>query len=162
MPTLLQPQHSSRRSVRLDTLVRLRWLAIIGQLGAVLVVKFGLDFLLPFWSCLAVIAVYAAMNIGIQLRLRRRQRLDADHAAWLFALDIAQISVLLALTGGLENPFAFLLLGPVLISVTALPSRMAMLLAGFAIACSTLLVFVHMPLPWSSQDALYLPPAYVL
>ena len=33
-----------RRSVRLDTLVRLRWLAVIGQTIALLVVEYGLDF----------------------------------------------------------------------------------------------------------------------
>ncbi len=32
------------RNVRLDTLVRLRWLAVIGQLAALLVVHFGLDY----------------------------------------------------------------------------------------------------------------------
>ncbi len=45
------------RNVRLDTLVRLRWLAVIGQTTAVLVVYFGLDFELPIWACLAVIAL---------------------------------------------------------------------------------------------------------
>jgi len=40
------PSHP-RRNVRLDTLVRLRWLAVIGQTAAVLVVHEGLDFELP-------------------------------------------------------------------------------------------------------------------
>jgi two-component system, sensor histidine kinase RegB len=42
--------HRTGRSVRLDTLVRLRWLAVIGQTTAVLVVYFGLDYELPIWS----------------------------------------------------------------------------------------------------------------
>ena len=41
-----------RRNVRLDTLVRLRWLSIIGQTSAVLVVYFGLEFDLPIYACL--------------------------------------------------------------------------------------------------------------
>jgi len=45
-------QDHPRRNVRLDTLVRLRWLAIIGQTTAVLVVQFGLGFSLPIWACL--------------------------------------------------------------------------------------------------------------
>jgi two-component system sensor histidine kinase RegB len=36
--------HRTGRSVRLDTLVRLRWFAVIGQTTAVLVVYFGLDY----------------------------------------------------------------------------------------------------------------------
>src|SRR5262245_66654656 len=52
-------EHAVRpgRNVRLDTLVRLRWVAVIGQTTAVLVVYFGLDFELPIWACLAVIAL---------------------------------------------------------------------------------------------------------
>jgi two-component system sensor histidine kinase RegB len=160
--TALPHQQTSPRSVRLDTLVRLRWLAILGQLCAVLFVDFGLDFELPLWGCLAVIALYAAFTVAIRLELDGPQRLEAARAAWLLAIDVAEIAMLLALTGGLQNPFAFLLVGPVLISATALPSHMALLLAGFTTACATLLLFVHLPLPWSSEDPLTLPPVYML
>jgi len=160
--TALPQQHESSRSVRLDTLVRLRWLAILGQVGAVLFVDFGLDFELPLAGCLAVIALYAAFTIAIRLQLGGPQRLEAPRAAWLLAIDVAELSLLLALTGGLQNPFSFLLVGPVLISATALPSHMALLLAGFTTACATLLLFVHLPLPWSSEDPLQLPPVYML
>ena len=85
------------------------------------------------------------------------QRLEPDRAAWLLAFDIAELAVLLFFTGGLQNPFAFLFLGPVLISATALPPRMTLMLGGFAIACATLLVFVHDPLPWDTEPPLELP-----
>ena len=120
------------RNVRLDTLVRLRWVAVIGQTIAVLVVYFGLDFELPIYACLAVIALAAWLNVALRVRFRVTQRLEPDRAAWLFAFDIAEIAVLLFLTGGLQNPFSFLLLGPVLLSATALPPRMIVILGGFA------------------------------
>jgi two-component system sensor histidine kinase RegB len=151
-----------RRNVRLDTLVRIRWLAILGQTGAVVVVHYGLDFTLPIVSCFAVIALSAALNIAVRVRFRATPRLEPDHAAWLLAFDIAQLAALLFLTGGLENPFSFLFLGPVLISATALPRRMTLLLGGLAALCATALVFVHMPLPWASDDPLELPPTYML
>ena len=110
------------RSVRLDTLVRLRWLAVLGQSAAVLVVHDGFDFEVPFWACLAVIAAYGAVNVVLRLRFRWNQRLEPQHAAWLLALDIIELAVLLFLTGGLQNPFAFLFAGPVLISAAALPA----------------------------------------
>ena len=50
MPALDLAENHPRRNVRLDTLVRLRWLAIIGQTTAVLVVYVGLDFPLPIWA----------------------------------------------------------------------------------------------------------------
>ncbi|HEY4140868.1 MAG TPA: ActS/PrrB/RegB family redox-sensitive histidine kinase [Pseudolabrys sp.] len=152
----------SRRSVRLDTLVRLRWLAIIGQSTAVLVVEYGLNFDFPVYACLAVIALSAWLNIGLRLRFHLTQRLEPDRAAWLLAFDIAELAMLLFLTGGLQNPFSFLFLGPVLLSSTALPPRFTLMLGGFAVACATVLVFVHYPLPWDPEDPLLLPPIYMM
>jgi two-component system sensor histidine kinase RegB len=151
------------RNVRLDTLIRLRWLAVFGQTAAVLIVNDGFDYVLPLWPCLAVIGLYAWLNIALRLRFRGNQRLEPDRCAWLLAVDIAELAVLLFLTGGLENPFAFLFLGPVLISATALPARMTLMLAGFAIACATLLMFWHNALPWApSEDAQELPQHYMI
>ena len=121
---LFDLQFSPQRNVRLDTLVRLRWLAIIGQTGAVLVVHFGLEFDLPIWACLSVIALSAWLNLALRVRYGVNHRLEPDRAAWLLAFDIAVLAVLMFLTGGLQNPFSFLFLGPVLISATALPPRM--------------------------------------
>ena len=160
MPGLTQ--NHPRRNVRLDTLVRLRWLAIIGQTIAVLAVYFGLDFALPIRACLAVIALSAGLNVALRRRFHLTQRLAPDRAAWLLAFDIAELAVLLFLTGGLQNPFAFLFLGPVLFSATALPPRFTLLLGAFAIACATVLVFAHYPLPWSNGDTLQLPPIYMM
>jgi two-component system sensor histidine kinase RegB len=151
-----------RRNVRLDTLLRLRWLAIIGQTTAVLVVHFGLDFPLPIWACLAVIALSAWLNVALRVRFSLSQRVEPERAAWLLAFDIAELAVLLFLTGGLQNPFAFLFLAPVLLSATALPPRLTLMLGGFAVLCATVLVFVHYPLPWDADDPLELPWIYLL
>ncbi|MFL6799459.1 MAG: ActS/PrrB/RegB family redox-sensitive histidine kinase [Xanthobacteraceae bacterium] len=153
--------HRAERSVRLDTLVRLRWLAVIGQTSAVLVVYYGLDYDLKIWACLAVIALAAWLNMALRIRFPLAQRLEPDRAAWLLAFDLAELSVLLFFTGGLQNPFAILLLGPVLISATALPPRMTLMLGGFAIGCATALIFVHDPLPWGSDAPPDLPAVYV-
>lgn len=162
MPSLGLAQNHPRRNVRLDTLLRLRWLAIIGQTTAVLVVHYGLDFDLPIWACLAVIMLSGWLNIALRLRFHMTQRLEPDRAAWLLAFDIVELAMLLFLTGGLQNPFAFLFLGPVLISATALPPRYTLQLGALAILCATVLVFVHYPLPWDSNDPLQLPPLYMI
>src|SRR5271154_4829764 len=150
------------RNVRLDTLVRLRWLAIFGQVGAVLVVHFGLEFEVPIWACLVVILLSALINVALRVSFRQTQWLEPDRAAWLLGFDIAELAALLYLTGGLENPFAFLLLGPVLISATALPPRMTLLIGTFAMFCATVLVFLHYDLPWDSEDRLELPEIYMV
>src|SRR6201995_1951454 len=69
-PRVLSYPHHPLRNVRLDTLIRLRWLAVFGQAAAVLVVNDGLDFELPLGPCLAVIGVYALLNIALRLRFR--------------------------------------------------------------------------------------------
>src|SRR5262245_44619431 len=162
MPALGPALHHPHRNVRLDTLVRLRWLAIIGQTTAVLVVYYGLDFHLPVYACLGVIALSAWLNVALQIRFRMTQRLAPDRAAWLLAFDIAELAVLLFLTGGLQNPFAFLFLGPVLLSATALPPSYTVRLAGFTVICATILVFAHYPLPWDAEDPLELPATYMI
>jgi two-component system sensor histidine kinase RegB len=66
MPVFGLSPHHPRRNVRLDTLVRLRWLAIIGQTTAVLVVYYGLDFELPIYACLAAIILAAWLNVALR------------------------------------------------------------------------------------------------
>jgi len=155
--------HERPRNVRLDTLLRLRWLAVFGQLAALLVVHFGLEFVVvPIWACLAVIALAALLNVALRVGFRHTQWLEPDRAAWLLAFDIAELAALLYLTGGLENPFSFLLVGPVLISATALPPRMTLLIGTFAMLCATGLVFFHYDLPWESEHGLELPEIYMV
>ena len=142
--------------------MRLRWIAVIGQTFAVLVVHFALDFTLPLYACLAVIALAAWLNVALRVRFSVTQRLPPDRAAWLFAFDIAEIGVLLFLTGGLQNPFSFLLLGPVLLSATSLPPRMIVILAVFAALCASVLAFYYYPLPWDADERpMQLPAVYI-
>jgi two-component system sensor histidine kinase RegB len=150
------------RNVRLDTLVRLRWLSIVGQTTAVLVVYFGFGFDLPIWSCLGAILLSAWLNVALRLGFATAQRLEPERAAWLMAFDIAELAVLLYLTGGVQNPFAVLFLAPVLLSATALPPRYTLVLGAFAIACATVLVFFHFPLPWHPERPVEFDPVYKL
>jgi two-component system, sensor histidine kinase RegB len=147
--------------LRLRTLVKLRWLAVIGQALAVLVVHFILNFKLPIGPCLAIIALSAWLNVFLTLRWRSGQRLASKPAGLLLGYDVLQLAGLLFLTGGLENPFAFLFLVPVTVSATSLPIRWTLALALLAFACSTILAFYHLPLPWSALNPLTLPPTYL-
>src|SRR5829696_1569295 len=148
------------RRLRLDTLVRLRWLAVIGQSAAVAGVHFGFGFPLPLWACLAVIAAAAALNLGLRLRYPASYRLGEDAATLLLGFDILQLAALLYLTGGLQNPFAMLFLAPVLISATALPPDRTLALGCLAVGSASILVLAHRPLPWAGP-APALPFLYV-
>jgi two-component system, sensor histidine kinase RegB len=143
--------------VRLDTILRLRWLAVLGQLATIFVVEQGLDFDLPLIPCLLVIAFSATVNIVLQIAFNPMRRLKPKHAAGLLALMIAELDALLFLTGGMDNPFIILVLAPALIAATALPPRLTLALAAFAAASATVLTFWHMPLPWLENSPLDIP-----
>ena len=147
--------------LRLRTLVRLRWLAIVGQAGAVLGVHFLLGFPVPLGFCLAAIALSAWLNIFLTIRWRKSVRLHETHAGLLLVYDVLQLGVLLFLTGGLENPFAFLFLVPVTISATSLSPRWTLWLGLMAFACATFLAVRHFPLPWTPGAPLKLPVVYI-
>ncbi len=147
--------------LRLRTLVRLRWLAIIGQAGAVLGVYFVLGFPLPLSLCLGAVALSAWLNIFLSIRWRKSIRLQETHSGLLLLYDVLQLGVLLYLTGGLENPFAFLFLVPVTISATSLTTRWTIWLGVMAFGCATFLAFKHYPLPWVPGQRLELPEFYI-
>jgi two-component system sensor histidine kinase RegB len=151
-----------RRYVRLDTILRLRWLAALGQLAAVFIVVQGLEFDLPIVPCVTIIGTSALLNLVLQIAFNPMRRLEPVYAAALLALNIAELAGLLFFTGGLQNPFSFLFLAPVLISATALPTRLTIALGILAAICATALGFFHLPLPWDGDDALELPPIYLL
>jgi two-component system, sensor histidine kinase RegB len=153
---------SNGRPLRLGTLVGLRWLAIAGQAAGVLVVHFGLGFPLPLTECLGLIGLSILLNLWLALRLGEGYRPSAGLATVQLAWDLAQLGALLALTGGLENPFSLLLLAPVSVSASSLPQRATFLLAGLAVAIASLLGLVHYPLPWNPEARLVFDRVYVV
>src|SRR4030081_3408032 len=150
-----------RRYVRLDTILRLRWLAVLGQFPAIFIVVQGLEFALPVVPCLVIVGLSALLNLALQIAFDPMQRLEPAYAAGLLALNIVELAGLLFLTGGLQNPFSFLFLAPVLISATALPIRLTIALGVLAVACASALLFFYLPLPWGGDEPLELPPIYL-
>lgn len=162
LPFAPSRQRPGASRLRLQTLVRLRWLAVCGQSAAVLIVYFGLGFPLALGPCLAVIASSAWLNTFLAIRYRANLRLRNRYAALLLAYDVLQLACLLYLTGGLQNPFSFLFLVPATISAATLPLRRTIWLQCLAMACITLLSVAYQPLPWDPDDPLHLPPVYLI
>ena len=149
------------RRLRLDTLVRLRWLAIAGQSAAVLSTWFILGFDLPIALCFLVIAASAGLNLYLRLRFPLSQRLRDRAAFSLLAYDIIQLSGLLYFTGGLSNPFASLFLAPIMISAMSLAWQGTLWLVLLMVGAATFLAFQHVPLPWHPGMALVLGAGFI-
>lgn len=148
---------NSNRSLRLQTLVRLRWLAVGGQSLAVIVTALWLQFPLPVVPCSVLIACLALLNVFLTLRFPPTQRLTPPAASTLLGIDLAQLTALLFITGGLANPFAPLLCVPVIISSASQPKPQSIVLAGLAVLGVTALAFSPFPLPWYPGTLLLMP-----
>ena len=155
------PDLGQSQRLRLNTLVRLRWLAIVGQSVSVVVVAYGLGFPLPVAPCFALIACSAALNVYLALQYPATHRLPPAAAFVILTFDALQLAGLLYMTGGLTNPFSLLMAVPVVVSATSLPLAMTALLGGIVVAKATLLAFFHLPLPWYDGAELAMPFIYV-
>ncbi len=151
---------SSTSRLRLHTLTRLRWIAVAGQLAVVIGTHFGLRFALPIGLCLAAIALSAVLSTSLQLRYAARHRLKVPYGTGLLIFDMAQLGSLLYLTGGIDNPFCFLLVGPVTVAAATLPLESTLILSVLTLAVAALLTRYHWPLPWYEGQAFALPAIY--
>ncbi|MDP3897249.1 MAG: ActS/PrrB/RegB family redox-sensitive histidine kinase, partial [Mesorhizobium sp.] len=155
------PDPQLSRRLRLNTLIRLRWLAVIGQSAAVIMVAYVLGFPLPVSLCFALIACSAWLNLLLAFRYPPTHRLEPNAALGILAFDTLQLAGLLFMTGGMTNPFAVLMTVPVVVSATALPLRLTTGLGAIAVASASVLVFYHLPLPWYPDTELPIPFIYV-
>lgn len=149
-------------SVRLLTLILLRWMAVLGQTIALVITSYAMDFSLPLWQTLGVVGVSAALNIALSVRYRAQKWLSVRGAFLNLAFDTVQLGVLLYFTGGIANPFALLFLVPVTVSATILPFPSTASLYGISVACITALALWYQPLPWVAGEVLQLPEVFKL
>ena len=159
--SLTTPDFEQAHRLRLNTLIRLRWLAVVGQSVTVVVVAYWLDFPLPVSLCFALIACSAWLNLYLTFRYPSAHRLAPRSALATLLFDSLQLAGLLFLTGGLTNPFSLLLTVPVVISATTLSLKMTAVLGGLVMAMVSALVFYHFPLPWIEGAELTIPFVYV-
>lgn len=152
----------ARERLRLRTLILLRWLAISGQLAALLVVGFGLGFDTALLPCLSLISLSAAFNAMLLVAAPPQRLASHREAALQIAFDILQLSGMLYFTGGILNPFSLLLIAPVTLAAATLPLAYTASLGALAISASIGLAIAYHPLPWRSAEPLDLPLLYRL
>ncbi len=140
------PREHRSNWVRLRTLIVLRWIAIFGQLAAITIAQRLFDLDLNLGLCFLAIGASIVANLFAEFVYPENKRLSETEVAGMLTFDIFQLSFLLALTGGLNNPFAFLILAPVAISAMALTPITTAFIAGVALALMAVLAFFHMPL----------------
>ncbi|WP_420818857.1 sensor histidine kinase RegB [Oceaniglobus ichthyenteri] len=153
----------TRRSnwVRLRTLVYLRSVAAAGQAAALIVAAYVFDFSLEMGWCFLAIGASVVSNLVGLFVFPENKRLSEREMVALLLFDITQLAVLLFLTGGLNNPFALLILAPVTISATALQRRSTVLVSAVAMLAITCVAIWHVPLTTNTGFVLVMPDIFV-
>lgn len=156
----LRPDQNETQSdwVRLRTLILLRWLAIAGQIIAIITAVGFLQMTLPLGYCVLVVGASVIFNLVSSFVFPENKRLSENQALLTLLFDLTQLLVLIFLTGGLTNPFALLALAPVTISALALELRTTVILGIVAIFLITLNALISIPLRFS-DDVVFSVPA---
>jgi two-component system sensor histidine kinase RegB len=149
-----------RERLRPRTLILLRWLAIGGQLAALVIVRFGLGFDFPLLGCLGLIGLSTVANLALVLCVPPQRVSSQWEAVLQLTFDIAQLGGMLYLTGGIDNPFAVLLIGPVILAAVTLQGRFTVMLAALAIGVALTLSVFREPLPWLAGQIMETPRLY--
>ena len=152
-PVLAQGEALPASRISQRTLIQIRWIGVVGQLVTVLIVQYGLSYDLPLAPALAIIAVSAMLNLAAIIQGRLRTRLSPRDAAIYLAYDAVQLSAMLFLTGGMENPFVILLLAPLTVGALILPLKLTVALTYLTVICVTLLAFWQYPIPGADEAA---------
>lgn len=152
------PAAEGRVSAR--TLITIRWAAVVGQAATLTIIMLGFHMHLPLPYALAAVAVSILVNLFAVRRLTRQPFLVDRDAVLYLAYDMVQLAVLLYLTGGLDNPFAVMMLAPLTVAASALGRTAVTGLTALAILCFTALALFALPLPWPGQGEAGLPLLY--
>ena len=139
----------------------MRVLGLIGQFVAIILVFFGLKYQMPIGQCVMVMVVTGALTALLWMRYPGVHVMSEREAAAHLAFDILQLTAMLALTGGIQNPFTLLYLAPIVISAGNLTLGATLSLAALAFISITFVTFFHWPLPWDPKAPLELPSLYV-
>ena len=141
------------------TLVILRYIAIFGQLFAINIVYSYLDLAFPIIESHIIIFVGLTTNLYLQFKIKSIQLKDFYASLFLF-YDLIQLSSLLYLTGGILNPFSFLLIIPAIVSSTFLSMGTTIILGFFTCTLLFLLSFFYLPLPGVEANLFTFPIFY--
>ncbi len=142
-----------------NTLTILRYIAIIGQFLAIGIVYYYLDLPFPIFESYLIISLGLATNLYLQFGIKINQLKDL-YAAPFLLYDLIQLSALLYLTGGIFNPFSFLLVIPAIVSSTFLSMGTTIILGLITSILLLTVSFFHLPLPGENMNLLYFPNFY--
>jgi len=143
-----------------STYINLRWIAIIGQLVTIIFVQFFLNFEFNYFTCILITLLSVLSNIYLQFKFKENQ-LNNSISTMYLSFDILQLGTLFFLTGGITNPFIFLIIVPAVFSSQYLNMYSSILLVSLIILILSILTFYYIDLPHPAKSNINQPNYYL-
>ena len=151
---------SNLYSLNKSTYINLRWISYAGQLTAILIVEFFLKFEFNYLVCISIVFLSILTNLYLIFKIKYHQ-LNNFIATSYLSYDIGQLGFLLYLTGGITNPFIFLIIIPSVFSAQYLNIWSSAVLVTFTSLILTLLTFFYFQLPHPGTAHFHAPEYYL-
>ena len=151
---------SNLYSLNKSTYINLRWIAYIGQLIAILTVQFILKYKFDYFICVSIIIFSVLTNLYLKFRIKENQLNNSKSTAFLI-FDIFQLGLLLFFTGGITNPFVFLIIIPAVFSSQYLHYYSSIIISLFIIIVLVFITFISYELPHPGELHFHAPDYYI-
>ena len=151
---------SNLYSLNKSTYVNLRWIAYIGQISAILIVQFFLKYNFHYFICISIVLFGILTNLFLQFKIKDNQVNNFSSTIYL-SYDILQLGILLFFTGGVANPFVFLILIPAVFSSQHLHFLSSIILVAIIIIILIILTFYYYDLPHPGELHFHVPDYYL-
>ena len=151
---------SKKFTLNKSTYVNLRWIAYLGQIISILVVQFYFEFNFNYLPCLIIVFFSILSNLYLQFQTQENQLSNITASIYLI-FDIIQLASLFYFTGGITNPFIFLLIIPAVFSSQYLNKSISIILVVITTLALALLTFFYFDLPHPDELHFHTPNYYL-
>ena len=151
---------SNLYSLNKTTYINLRWIAYIGQIIAILIVQFYLKYDFKYFICISIIFFSILSNLYLQFKIKDNQLKNLTSTIYLI-FDILQLAALFFFTGGITNPFIFLIIIPAVFSSQYLHFLSSIVLVFIITITLIFLTFYSFELPHPGKLYFYAPDYYL-
>ncbi len=142
------------------TYIKLRWIAYIGQLATILFVQFYLNFKFNYFACVLIILISVLTNFYLEFKVKENQ-LNNFFSTIYLSFDIVQLGTLFFLTGGITNPFIYLIIIPAVFSSQYLNIYSSIVLVLLIVLILNILTFFYFDLPHPGEIHFHAPDYYL-
>jgi len=151
---------SKQYSLNKSTYVNLRWIAYIGQLITIILVQFFFKFNFNYFICISFVLLGIITNLFLHFKIKDNL-LNNNLSTFYLSFDVLQIGVLLFLTGGITNPFIFLIIIPAVFSSQYLHFLSSIILVVIITIVLIFLSFFYYELPHPGELHFHAPNYYL-